>query len=855
MRKLGIVLAVLAVVFFALLLVIDRVATSKARDEAATLSQQWGRPVSIGSVSIKLLTGLGVRVEDVLVGPGEGEGEPLAQVKQIEVKVALLKAAFSRGKDIEVHSAEVDGLTVNVIRLPDGTTNLERLQKKISPEPAAKKPADPNAPPGDFSFLRVDHLALREGKIALLDRSSPGKEHDLAINHFDVTVNDLRAGSPLEVVVKAALLAEQQNFELHMKAAPLPKSLTPTPTALTLKVQPVDLTPLGPFLGKEVGLQAGKLDADFAMQLGAAVPGGTGPTSIKGALHALGMRFAGSEGGKALDVVVDTDVNGDAAKGDLAIDKLRIDLGPAGISGTGRAHGINTATPQIEGLAITSHDLDPAKLAAYYPPIRKTIGSQISGPIGLSLQGGGSKDAQSLDLTVDLTPVRLAIPAQLAKAAGATMTLTASVRGAAASNGPVKFNLKADLAGVDLRPGESLDKAPAQRLDLAISGTRSGEKIDLADLKAHVLDDELEGHGTADLSGGKKKFELALASSHLDLDKLLLPSKPKAKEEKPPLDPKTFEGIDGHATVRIDKLTMSKQVMTGIVADVLMHDDDIKVTKAQLTAFGGTADASGTELWLAHPKEPFHVITHMTGIELENAMALFTPRKLLAGKFNGNIDLKGGGQLKEELIKTLAGQLDGHVLDGTFFGKDLIGSVTGPLTKALPSALSGKVTQGGTTALGHDLPMGIRFANGVAQLSRPLSITRPEANMSFTGGINLEGTVDLPGKIELTPATISQITGGKVKVQGNIPFTVHLTGPAWSPQVQDLDLKPAVSQIVKEAGANLLGKAIGVDLGGGTDVAKQGTDQAKARAQDEAAKAQKKLQDEAANRLKGIFGK
>ncbi|HEY2028004.1 MAG TPA: AsmA-like C-terminal region-containing protein [Myxococcales bacterium] len=846
MKKLGIAIAVVLVLFFAVVLVAGRIATSKAHEEAAKLSQEWGRPVSIGSVSIKLLTGLGVRVSDVLVGPGEGEGEPLATVKDVEVKAALLKAAFSRGKDVEVRSAVIDGLTINLIRLPDGTTNLERLQSKISPE---KKPAEEpkEEKPSDLSFLKVDHAALREGTVALLDRSSPGKERDLAVKHFDVTVDNLRAGSPLEVVVKAALLAEQQNFELHLKAAPLPKSLMPTPTALTLKLQPVDLAPLGPFLGKGVGLQGGKLDADFDMQLGAAMPGGTGPTSVKGAIHALALRFAGAEGGKALDAVVDTNVTGDAQKGDVAIDKLRIDIGPAGISGSGRAHAVNTASPQIEGLTITSHDLDPAKLAAYYPPLRKTIGSEVEGPIGLSLKGGGTQAAQSLELTVDLTPVRLAIPQQLTKAAGAPMTLTASVRGAAATNGPVNFAIDAKLDGVDLRPGESLAKAPGQKLDLALTGTRDGDKITLSSVKLNAIDDEVDGHGSADLSGGKKKAELALTSAHIDLDKLLLPSDPKKKKEaKPPPDPKTFQGVDAHATVRIDKLTMSKQVMTGIVADVTLQEDVLKVQKAQLQAFGGTADASGTQVRLAHPEEPFHVVTKITNVEMENALALFTTHKLLSGKFNGNVDFQGGGQAKEELVKTLAGALDGHLLDGNFFGKDLIASVTGPLTKALPSALSGKVTQGGTTTLGHDLPVGIKFANGAAQLSRPLSITRPEANMSFTGGIHLDGMLDLPGKIELTPATISQITGGKAKVQGNIPFSVHLTGPAWNPTVSDLDLKPAVTEIIKDAGASLIGKAVGVDLGSGG--AQQKVDQVKDQAQ-------KKVQDEAAQKLKGLFGK
>ena len=851
MKRLGIVLAGIAVVVFALLLVLDQFATSQARKQADRLSKQWGRPVSIGSVSVKLLTGLGVRVEDVEVGPGEGEGAPLAIIKRVEVKLALLKAALSRGKDVEVHSAVIDGLTVNLIKLPDGTTNLERLQKKISPEPPAEKAPDaPKQEPTDLSFLRVDHFALQEGRVALLDKSG-GPEKDLAIDHLEVTVDDLRAGSPLALTVKAAVLAAQQNFELHLKALPLPKSLTPTPTSLTLKVQPLDLAPLGPFLGKQAGLESGKLDADFDMQLGAAVPGGSGATSVRGVVHALGLRFAGAEGGKALDVVLDTDVKGDAEKGDLAIDKLRLDLGPAGISGTGRAHGLNTATPQIEGLEITSHDLDPAKLAAYYPPLKKMLGGEVAGPVGLSVKGAGSKEAQALELRLDFTPVRLSLPAVLTKAAGGVLTLVAHVRGAAANNGPVKFDVAADLAGVDLRPGESVDKGPGQRLDLSVSGMRSGEKIEIADLKLHILDDELEGHGSADLTGGKKKFDLALASSHLDLDKMLLPAKPK--QEKPPLDPRTFEGIDGHALVRIDKLTMSKQVMTNIVAEVAMKDDEIKVTKAQLTAFGGVADASGTELKLAHPQEPFHVVTHLKDIELQNAVALFTPHKLLSGKFNGDIDLKGGGQLKAELIKTLAGQLDGHILDGNFFGKDLIASVTGPLVKALPSQLTGKVTEGGTTTLGHDLPMGIRFANGVAELSKPISITRPEAVMSFTGGIHLDGMLDLPGKIELTPATLSQITGGRVKLQQNIPFSVRLTGPAWSPQVQELDLKPAISMIVKEAGASLLGKALGVD---NLDQKKaQVEQQAQQRVQDEAKKAQQKIQDEATNKLKGLFGR
>ncbi|HMC34252.1 MAG TPA: DUF748 domain-containing protein, partial [Myxococcales bacterium] len=294
----GAVLGALILVVVIGLFVLDSVLTSKAHDEAAKLSQQLGRPVTIGSVSTKVLTGLGVAVSDVGIGPAAGEGVPLAQVKRIDVRAALLRAIRTGGKDVLIRSAEVDGLNVNLIRFDDGTTNLDRLQKKLAEtqpkEPEAKKPAEEQKQ-GDLSYLRVDHAALRDARIALVDRSGRA-QRQLAIQHLDVTLEDLRAGKPLDVVVTAAVLAEQKNFELRLHAAPLPPTLVPTPEKVTLKVQPIDLSPLAPFVPKDVGLEAGRLDANFEAQLGAAVPGGKGPTSIQGAVRALGLKFAGAEG-------------------------------------------------------------------------------------------------------------------------------------------------------------------------------------------------------------------------------------------------------------------------------------------------------------------------------------------------------------------------------------------------------------------------------------------------------------------------------------------------------------------------------------------------------------------------------
>ena len=59
---------------------------------------------------------------------------------------------------------------------------------------------------------------------------------------------------------------------------------------------------------------------------------------------------------------------------------------------------------------------------------------------------------------------------------------------------------------------------------------------------------------------------------------------------------------------------------------------------------------------------------------------------------------------------------------------------------------------------------------------------------------------------------------------------------SWSPTISNLDLKPAVGQIVKEGGAALVGKALGVDTSKADDV-------------------KQKAEDAAKDKLKSLFGR
>ncbi|NNB86567.1 AsmA family protein [Corallococcus exiguus] len=882
-------IAIVAVVLWRL----DAILLKAARDQAATYSQKLGRPIEIGDVSTKLFPYVGAHIQNVSVGAAEGEDLPLAEVKDVTVSVAAMPLLTSKGKDIRVQDAEVSGLTVNVIRLADGTTNVQRLQEKLAAQQPKEETPEEETQPTDLSGVHVERAALTDGTIRFVDRAGGAQARELAVKDLDIEVKDLRVGQPLKVDLAAAVLAEKQNLKMTLAAAPLPATLIPTPEQVTLKAEHIDLSPLGPFLPPDVGLQAGTLDADWKADLGGAVPGGKGPTKLVGVIKALGMKFAGSEGGKALDVVLDTDVTGDMATGDLALDKLNLNLGPAAITGKGKVKGLLTDKPAVEGLELVGRNLDPAVLAEYYPPLRKQLNGMIAGPIGLDVRGSGTQEAQAINIAVDLTPVRLRVPDQLSKEAGGAMKLNAKVTGAAASGGALRFDAKADLNGVDMRPGLLVNKAPGQRLEVAAAGTYapaktgSGMTVNVTSMSLGALEDTVTGTATVALAGTGKKatttFKADVKAAKLDAEKLLMSEEQvlartggKPPPEPPPGEANRFNGYRGDIQFAIASLRYTAMDLTHVTGVVKMVDDLITVEKFSTGIYGGKVVADGTTIRLgpAPAARPFTAKVQVQGLEVAQALAARTPKQVLTGKFNGNVDVQGVGYTPDKLQQTLLGGINGNLLEGTFLGKDLVSSVTGPLAKAVPFAKALK--SGDVTSLGANLPFSVTIKNGVAQLSKPITWTRPEAAMSFDGGIGLDGTLDLTGGVSLTPATIKTLTVGKVTPTEAIPVGLKISGKAWSPEVTGIDVKPAATTILKLAGGAALGgllgekgKAVENIITGGQDKAKAEAEakrqELEARANEEKKKledqarieqekAKQRAEEEAKKRLKGIFG-
>lgn len=860
---------------------LDRLLTSAARDQAARLSAEWQRPVEVGAVRTRLLTGLGLRVEGVKIGAAAGEGSPLLELDRIEVRLELLRALRSKGKDLHVRSAELQGVRLNVIKLEGGGTNLERFAAALSKEagtdaPGAGPPAGAEEKPVDLSGVRIDHAALLDGRIAFIDRASGGPE--LFVERIDLVVDGLAVGRPLELVLKAGVLSSVQNLELQVHAPPLPPTLVPSPDRVTLKVTPIDLTPLARFTPRQAGFQGGLFSADLEVALGTAVPGGAGATTVRGGFKATGLRFEGQQGGRALDVTLDAALAADTVRGDLDITRLLLAFGPASIEGRGKVSGLLTDSPRVEGLRLVARNVDLAALAPWYPPLPRLLGGTMAGPIGLIVEATGTADRPVVELRADLTPVRLDFPKRFAKAAGGPLTLLARVRGAGA--GGLRFELEGEFGGLDLRPGGTLDKRPGDRLRLAATGSRTtaggGSRVELASFSLAIVDLTAKGRATVQLAPGRTGFDVDAEVDRIDADRLLLQEKaapaPALEAGAAPARPgaSPWAGLSGVVALRIGEVTSKKQKLTALRARLELKEDQATFTEGRFGIWAGTVDLAGTQARLAPADRPFKLKARVEQVQLAALLAVFTEKKVADARLDAEVALAGKGEGSGAILKALDGTVEGKLHDGVFHGKDLVAEVMAPVIKAIPS-LKGSLSKGGTTSLGKVLPFSLRVQGGKARLQRPIEVTERGYTLTAEGAFGFDGELDLPTTLALSPAAVAEATGGKARVDRPLPFAFKLEGKAWSPRITGLDVKPAVRSLAESAGLQALGRALGLPgapttpaapgaggapaPAGGAPTPVEDPASAKQRAREEADAKRKKLEKEGEKVLKGLLGR
>ncbi|MFN0064063.1 MAG: AsmA family protein [Myxococcaceae bacterium] len=865
---------------------LDAWLTERIRAEANALGAKLGRPVRIGRVATTWLSGVGMRVDNFELGGSVEEGVPVLTVPSSAVKVAWRPLVQSRGADVRVEHIRIQAPVLNVVRFADGKTNLEKLSEKLSqlegdaPNGSAESKADDSA----MSRFQVAHAAIVDGAIRFTDsrRQQLGVP---TVSDIDVEVNDFRVGKALEIVVRAALLGGAQNLQMKWKSAPLPPTLVPSLRELVLKLSPIDLASLAPLLPSSVGLQAGRLQADIEAKLGSLVSGGEGPVFAVGNVRAEGLKFASTEGGRPLDATLKLDVDAEPDKGTARFRVFELNAGPTRLSGRGELLGLLTDTPEAKQFVLEGTGVDLAALSAYYPPLAKTLAGRWKGPMTFRIHGGGDAAGQALVLEANLTPVRLVLPEQLKKEAGAPMTLAGNVR---LSPRLLRFDGRVDVSGADFRPGGVMNKPAGQPMVLSGAGTfrpkssTLAQRVDLSRFDVRVAGQAVSGQGFVESRNERTDFAVDLKSDRLDADTLLLSPENKPAEVSSsakggggvPSRPNPYAGLHGDMNVAIGALRYDGYDWQDVRAQIRLDERVMSVKKFSSRMQGGTVTADGTRIELEENRKPFQATVKVKDIDIGALLPDAVPKGLLTGKFSGDIAVSATDIKTAALGESLQGLVNGQISGGKFKGADLVAGVVGPLASALHLKGTG-VSGDGTTSLGEVLPLGVKFANGQALLSRPMTLTRPEANILLDGGLKLTGELALKGQVALSPQTVERLTQGRVRLSEALPIGLAVGGMAWKPVISGIDISGAVRTLTKHAAANAIGSLLGGKVKGGAqagaadvaaaavsgDIAALEAKAAEERAQreaqlkQEAEAAKRRLQEEAKKRLKGLFGR
>jgi uncharacterized protein involved in outer membrane biogenesis len=438
MPRLVLILGAIALAFALLLVGVgfgaERWVNRKKDAALADLSAQLGRPVTAGPVRLALLRGR-VEVRDIVVGRDPTfpqEPDPAVRLDRAYLDVAVASAITSLGKRVEVRQILVERPLVQVSRDKEGKLNLQRLAERLpKSEPKQPEPLDP-ATRERIEGVVIRSLRVDDARLRFLDLARQGATAE--ISDLDVVLADVSLRKAFQAHISAAVLAARKNFDLKARFSPAPSgqampgsegALPPPPLErLTMKLEPVPLAPLSPFIGSVVGggleeLAEGKLSMDFTAVPGAASPGGKGPTSLRGFVALESLKFAG---GERFDARLDTQMGGNLDQGALEVTQLAAQLGAMSLQAQARMANLQGA-PRVEKFTVQSEGLDFSRLRQYYPPLDRVTGAELRGPFTVEANGQGSVEEQKLTARLDLTPASVVVPGQLRKPAGTPLSL------------------------------------------------------------------------------------------------------------------------------------------------------------------------------------------------------------------------------------------------------------------------------------------------------------------------------------------------------------------------------------------------------------------------------------------------
>ena len=178
------------------------------RDRISTaVQEQTGRELAItGDISLTLFPWLAVEVGRTELGNAEGFGdEHFLAFEQASLSVRILPLILRQ--EIQVGTASLDGLTVNLAVARDGTTNWDDLSESGGTEETA---ADGSG--GSASF-DVANISVTGAEVAYRDAST---DSDFSISGFNFETGRIASNTPIDIQAEFDFAANPAGIGGHI---------------------------------------------------------------------------------------------------------------------------------------------------------------------------------------------------------------------------------------------------------------------------------------------------------------------------------------------------------------------------------------------------------------------------------------------------------------------------------------------------------------------------------------------------------------------------------------------------------------------------------------------------------------
>ncbi|PID79764.1 hypothetical protein CSB20_09085 [bacterium DOLZORAL124_64_63] len=411
-RILVVVLALLliAVVAVRLLLPADKI-RAMAQNQAR---EKLGREVTIGDVSISVLGGLGIKLNDVAVANPDGfAGAPLATVPALDLKLAfrpLLK------KEIQVERLVVDGPSLNLVVRADGTNNFTFPTTEKSPATA-----DSGDRTAGGAVISIPHLSVQDARLSYADARSQGMSRmQMDDLNLDFSLGSLAGGD-------LAIEGTAQTPALVLESSqPLPSIEVTADLDMTWRADPaaVEIHSL------ETRFNGVRARGQGHLALGEGTPTGT----LELQLPEQALTRLATLAPPELAAKVSRDQKGGLVSAALDVVFTGQADAPVRTAGTAKARGLDLALaqpflPTEQDATIGGHadlDLEFSLPAPDLAQLRYTGTATLQ---GVSFRQPQLMDQlQNLDAVLKITPERFTVESSTARFASGTFALQGSLR-------------------------------------------------------------------------------------------------------------------------------------------------------------------------------------------------------------------------------------------------------------------------------------------------------------------------------------------------------------------------------------------------------------------------------------------